>query len=195
MRKRNFLKLQMTITAAAALAAASGLMQGCAPAASSEAAESAGIGRPDGIPVRISREFFEKDVTAGVLLVSASGAKLLDESSSTYFEELPPPGPAPQGDVIADYRDRPACSRLQGSSLGAMSVCFTVAPDVSSVDVTGRKVSLEGAGSVLRSADPSCSDSSPVTFKRAVKTARGVAIHYEAACAAPVVMQIELRAI
>ena len=57
-------------------------------------------------------------------------------------------GASPEAGAIADFRDRPGCAKL--TEQGALQVCFVVVPDVSSLDVTAEKVSLQGFESMAK---------------------------------------------
>jgi hypothetical protein len=172
------------------MVAAACAFQSCAPANNGATDEAAGVGRSPFMPVRISREFFENNVTASVSLSDAAGNVRFNETSATSFQVGEPSGPAPGPDALADYRDRPGCSQMQSSALEGVSVCFVVVPDVSSVDVSGDKVSIQGSDRLLSHAG--CAPGTRLDFQKATRSAAGVSMQYTASCEQPVLLQISL---
>ncbi|MBC7690140.1 MAG: hypothetical protein H7222_00070 [Methylotenera sp.] len=120
------------------------------PSGANAASNSGSVSAPASvphIPLRIGREFFERQLQAQVNVTNAEVQSSKGSViSPIIWEEGAPAGPAPQPGAIADFRDRPGCAKL--SEQGSMQVCFVVVPDVSSLDVTAEKVTLQGYESV-----------------------------------------------
>jgi hypothetical protein len=142
----------IAITTAIAVAVLAGCAQSQEPLQNSTAEVSmnrASASVPSGaphIPLRIGREFFERDVEAQVSVTPADSTEGNSIVSDISWEEGAPIGPAPGPGALADFRDRPGCARLTEQS--SVQVCFVVVPDVSSLDVTAQKVSLKGFESI-----------------------------------------------
>lgn len=101
------------------------------------------------IPLRISRDFFEAPVEA-TLTVAEAGETTEYESKVSWVVHAPT-SPAPTGDYIADFRDRSGCAELYDLPDQAQ-LCFTVMPDVSSLDVTAERVALQNAQALVSNA-------------------------------------------
>ena len=96
-------------------------------------------------PVRISRTLFEEPLMGKVTVKTADHAEqvgILEYSSNVSWQESPPTAPAPTGPYLADYRDFEGCARLEG--LDSAKLCFTIMPDVSSVDLKEGRMNLSG---------------------------------------------------
>lgn len=149
--------------------------------------------RPDFMPVRFSRSFFEKSLQAKVEIQSeGSSSPLYQADSSLSWEDRGPNGPAPQGDYLADYRAHDQCATLHQAS-GAI-LCFTLEADVSTVSMTGELVKLTGfeaqSEQTLATKDNHCSSAiSGFEFLRASKTNTSVTAifkpHYESGTNCP----------
>jgi hypothetical protein len=127
---------------------------GCAASARPAAAAAGNAnasGRSDvhlSIPTRISRDFFAETVSGRIAIASGQDTEPFAELQSDIRwrdepTELPPPRPG----YLADFRDHPGCADYV--SLDGVSYCFTVAPDVSSLDVSAAKTRTEGLGELV----------------------------------------------
>lgn len=100
-------------------------------------------------PVRIPRSFF-KGPLSGTLQVHASVPSFqLEKNTHVAWVEEPTELPSPQPGAIADYRDFTGCA--QYSEIDSVAVCFNVMPDVSSVGVNQKDVSLRNIESYVAS--------------------------------------------
>jgi hypothetical protein len=124
----------------------------------------------------LSRAFFEKNLIGSVELTSA-GTELANSETHVSWRELPPTSPAPTGDYYADFRDRQGCAGYQDSY--EMKLCFTVVPDVSSVDLTGEKLQLQGFERVLAE-KTSCRENPTLRFIEAKKDQSSITVMYSA---------------
>jgi hypothetical protein len=77
-----------------------------------------------------------------------SGFKL-DLSSPVVWNQEPTQLPAPQPGAIADFRDFTGCANYH--NIDSVAVCFNVMPDVSSVGVNAKDVSLRNMESYIAS--------------------------------------------
>ena len=96
-------------------------------------------------PVRISRVELRHDLIGAMSLETQgqeSNAEPLEYESSLNWIEEPTQLPPPQEGALADFRDFRGC--LQFQALDSVAVCFNVMPDVSSVGVNSREMSLQG---------------------------------------------------
>jgi hypothetical protein len=127
------------------------LLSGCSGATAGDSLLSQGSGDPTSSsshsessmpptqatqPLRLSRAFFEKSLVGSVTVGSDK------TESDVTWTELPPTSPAPTGPVIADLRDHKGCASYD--SVGNVSLCFNIMPDVSSVGVNAKDVSVTG---------------------------------------------------
>jgi hypothetical protein len=101
-------------------------------------------------PVRIPRTFFEKSIIGSIhaqTLNQPSGKGDFQSSSPLTWIEYPTQLPAPQPGARADFRDFKGC--LQYSDNRNLSICFNVMPDVSSVGMNTREMSLDGVEKII----------------------------------------------
>src|SRR5205823_5562528 len=114
------------------------------------------------LPIRISRDFFEKDHLQAEVTVASQGTPPQTAQSSVSWEAqpttLPPPDPR-QGKVLADFRDYTGCAVL--GDLEGVRLCFNVMPDVSNLGVNDREMKLQGVENVACSQAGSPSSTSP----------------------------------
>ena len=102
-------------------------------------ARAPGSAAATGTPPRVSRDFFA--ARPGAQVEFPSGASSAPDFSLT---DRPPTGPAPGPGAEADFRDRLSCAQLPAVAGGApLSLCFLVAPDVSSLALSDRRTSLQ----------------------------------------------------
>lgn len=98
---------------------------------------------PYRLPLRVSREFFAKNLVADIEITQPQVTPALySVTSQTAFEERPSELPEPTEPFIADFRDRPGCVLFEKAP--GLELCFNLVPDVSSVDVTRDKVQARG---------------------------------------------------
>lgn len=126
-------------------------------------------------PVRISRALFEEPLTAKLTVKTADeqgGA--LEYASSVSWQENPPTAPGPTGPYLADYRDFEGCARFEG--LESARLCFTIMPDVSSVDLKEGRMNLIGLERL-----PDCTgELRNLRFVKGDRLERGLVVTYSA---------------
>lgn len=88
------------------------------------------------MPVRISRAFFESPVQG---IVQQNNDEY--ETTTTWHEE-PPTAPPPTGPVLGDFREHRGCAYYEKTN--GIQLCFNVVPDVSSIGVNAKEVTVEG---------------------------------------------------
>lgn len=91
-------------------------------------------------PVRIPRSFFKGPLTGTLNVHSEMPVFQLEKNTHVAWVEEPTELPPPQAGAIADYRDFTGCA--QYSEIDSVAVCFNIMPDVSSVGVNQKDVSL-----------------------------------------------------
>lgn len=121
------------------------------------------------IPVRISRMFFKQQLTGSIQVTSETRSQEFE--SPIAWEERPTTLPAPTGAYVADFRDFPGCADYSDLNV---NLCFLIAPDVSSVDLSAKKTIVEGVQEFLAdklSKDSACPVSiEGLTFASATKS-------------------------
>lgn len=99
-------------------------------------------------PVRLSRTFFERSLAASVRVMRSDlPGVLLDEQGSADWSETAPTQPPLEPGALADFRDRQGCAGLRTAA--GLSLCFTITPDLSSVDLSPSKLSVQDPQAVL----------------------------------------------
>jgi hypothetical protein len=97
------------------------------------------------MPIRISRTFFEGELTGRLELHEGwdvGGALLSSETSDLSYDESSPLGDPPQPGALADYRNRDGCLRFEDAS--EVELCFVVQADVSDVGLNEKDTSWKG---------------------------------------------------
>jgi hypothetical protein len=151
-------------------------------------------------PLRLSRAFFEHAIEGKFELKDEQGAALGQGASKISWSELEPEGPAPRPGHLADFRDRQGCAEYTDSQ--GFKVCFTVVPDISSVDLMDDKMSVQGVKNILeKTMSPECASSFEVPrLVKADRSLRELQLSYQANTAqetqvtcATRVIQLEIR--
>jgi hypothetical protein len=129
------------------------------------------------IPPRFSREFFAGQVD-GALEVETAGSAAETYESKTRFELGEPEGPAPGPDALADFRDHPGCASF--ADLGDVALCFRVQPDVSSLELSEKKMWPVGLEQFLRDRAPCNGPLSAPKLVAAARDERSIRAEYQA---------------
>jgi hypothetical protein len=132
-----------------------------------------------GLPLRLSRAFFENEMSARLDVKLSDGSAAEAYSSRAAFEMGAPEGPAPGPDALADFRDRPGCAVL--SDTQPVALCFRVMPDVSSVSLSEGRMWPQGLKEFLSERSSCGTAISDPKLTRAVKTGSGIEVTYELA--------------
>ena len=161
-----------------------------------------GASRLDFIPVRISRGFFDSQLSGSVDLHLMGQNQVKTFDSSVAWKVLPSEQPAPTGNYQADFRDQPGCATFE--QLGGAEVCFTLSGDVSSVDLTSKKIQTHGLEKLIgqKLSEGSCATTvQNLKFVEAKKAQKTVSILFRAdanrsadcGSSGPVEVQMTLR--
>jgi hypothetical protein len=104
------------------------------------------------MPVRVSRTFFESQVTGAIRLQGSDGNSGADTQSAIAWNELAPTDPAPAdsaatGTVLADFRDHQGCASFQDAN--GVELCFNLMGDVDSFGLNAKEMSPNGLGAYV----------------------------------------------
>ncbi|OFZ18103.1 MAG: hypothetical protein A2X94_13950 [Bdellovibrionales bacterium GWB1_55_8] len=130
---------------------------------------------PELYPTRVSRAIFDQKVEGKVTL-RPIGSDPVELPSRVAWVEYPTTLPAPEVEPLADFRDYQACAAFE--ELGEASLCFDVAPDVSTLDLSARKMRPTGVQALL-AAHSGCSVTvQNLQFVDAKKVDRGFDVYF-----------------